>query len=67
MISSNKFVTVDMVNFSGRGSFYRDEELGVEIIGLPYGPSEVRIQCFHYFHLHILTYACVIYKVYPSY
>ena len=59
-ISPYESVLVDMVNLSGHGSFYRDEELDLEIIGLPYGRSEVSNPFFSYFHLPILTYICLI-------
>ena len=56
MITPNESVLVDTIYVEGDGSFYRDKELDLEIIGLPYVPFPVSIQFFYYFHLHILTY-----------
>ena len=43
MISLNKSVLVDMVYTEGHGRYYRDEELDMEIIELPYNPDPVSI------------------------
>ena len=53
---------VDMVQTYGYGSFYKDEELGLEIIGLPYTPCSVSTKFFHYFYL--LTLASYIHKAF---
>ena len=49
MITRDKSVLVDMVLSEGDGRYYRDEELDMEIIELPYNPDPVSIQFFYYF------------------
>ena len=60
MISPIKSVLVDMVYTEGHGRYYRDEELDMEIIELPYNPDPVSIQFLttsHLLHIRLLRLA----------
>ena len=47
--AENKNVSVDMAHTTCIGRYYRDEELNVEFIELPYHPNPVSIKFIHYF------------------